>query len=356
MDVAARNYETAYEKLLTEVFETTTSWSDRWTEARLLADIISLRIIRCHLWNEQYVTAKRRWSYHIAQMSNVLDRKGHGTDTYGFAAWMSRWNCCLAEFLHAANLPVFTPISAPPSRSPMLAPDVFQEPQTIYAPAEKSINVSDRLSPLDYLHHPGFYYLRAAEYTSVRARRAEHIALDDAESTHDVYLCPLPAEEATVDHGAVQISLLVLARREFEMRQQRRMADGITYQLAKLKMAAAATRGKTEYWGEALKELRNMAGVYRKEGWWEVLEDVLWSIVECGRNNGDGGSVVVAGLELLCKEVFKERGGWKYDLGRCLEGVEAVKVRPTMVVRGGDVVSFCRSPHIPQLAAQLIPQ
>lgn len=351
MDIAARNYETAYERLLTEVFETTTSWSERWAEARLLADITSLRIVRCYLWGEQYTAAKRRWAYHITQMTSILDRKGRGTDTYGFAAWMSRWNRCLAELLQAASLPVFAPVV--PSLT--LRSDVLQDTPNIYAPAEKNINVSDRLSPQDYLHHPGFYYLHAAEYIAERSRRSKRISVSDTDNTHDSYLCPPPSEEAAADHVILQLTLLQQARREFGLRGQKRMADSIAYSIAKLKMTTAPA--KEEYWGEALKELRSMAGIYRKEGWWEVLEDVLWSIVQCGRNSGDGGSVVVAGLELLCRNVFKEREGWVYDLGRCLDGVETIKVRPTMVVRGEDVVSFCklsqsnRKPsHIPRLA------
>lgn len=256
-------------------------------------------------------------------MTDILDRKGRGTHTYGFAAWLSRWNRCLAELLQAAELPVFAPVQ----RS---VGDVPRDPPALYAPPEKTISVSDRLVPQDYLHHPGFYYLRAAEYLGERAKRAKRISTD---GVHDTYLCSVPED----GNGEEELGLLVAARREFEVRGQKRMADGVGVAIARLKMAAGA-------WGEGLKELRGVAGGYRKEGWWEVLEEVLWGVVECARNSGDGGSVVVAGLELLCRDVFKEKKEWAYDLGRCLDGIDAVKVRPTMVVRGGDVVSFCRSP------------
>jgi hypothetical protein len=343
MDVAARNYETAYDKLLTEVFETTTSWSERWTEARILADIMILRIIRCHLWGEQYTAAKRRWSYHIAQMAKVLDSKGKGTETYGFSAWMSRWNRCLAELIQTGYFPVFTISVHPSPHTPMLTPgiDSLELPVT-YAPPEKSISVSDRIGPQDLLHHAGFYYLKAADYLSERARRAKRISVSDNADIHDTYLCLPPQDESGTDHDTSQIPLLALARREFEMRQQKRMADSITLQIAKLKMTRAPQDPK--YWGEALKDFRSVAGVYRKEGWWDILEDILWSIVQCGRNGGDGGSVVIAELELMCNAVFKKRRGWRYDLGQCLRGVEAVKVKPTLVIRASDVVSFRGSP------------
>ncbi|KAJ9627661.1 hypothetical protein H2203_002873 [Taxawa tesnikishii (nom. ined.)] len=54
MDVAERHYSFAIEELFNPegVFETTPSWSPRWDEARLLCDVIALRVLRCQLWRE----------------------------------------------------------------------------------------------------------------------------------------------------------------------------------------------------------------------------------------------------------------------------------------------------------------
>ena len=76
-----RSYETAYEGLLQDIFSTTNSWSGRWTEARLLADILSIRVLRCLLWTECWTTAVRRWEYHIIKMRDFVDAKGKGTQT-----------------------------------------------------------------------------------------------------------------------------------------------------------------------------------------------------------------------------------------------------------------------------------
>lgn len=258
-------------------------------------------------------------------MAAVLDRKGHGTETVGWAAWKARWNRCLAELLVAAEVGVFRV-------APVVVGEV-QEPPALWAAPEKGINVSERVGPGELLQHAGFYYLRAAEWGEERARRA----IGAVGEGWDAYLCGSPEEEAAAGHGE-QVAMLAAARREFEGRGQRRMVDGVGVRIARLLRQA----GK---WGEALKELRSVAGGYRREGWWEILEEVLWGVVECGWKSGDGGGVVVAGLELLCKDVFRERRDWRYDLGRCLDGMDTLKVRPTMVVRGGDVVSFCKSHH-----------
>ena len=81
MDTAARSYEIAYESLIQDIMSTTNSWSGRWLEARLLADILSIRILRCLLWLESWTAAVRRWKYHIIKMRGLIDAKGKGTQT-----------------------------------------------------------------------------------------------------------------------------------------------------------------------------------------------------------------------------------------------------------------------------------
>jgi hypothetical protein len=333
MDVAGRNYETAYEKLLIEVFEATSSWTERWTEARMLADILAIRIIRCHLWLENYVGAKQRWSYHISRMKDVIDRRGKGSDTYGFAAWLSRWNKCLADLLHVANLPAFS-VNIPTVRTHGL---LDSEPPTIYYRPDR---VGELLTSQELLHHAGFYYLAAAEWTKIRQARAKRIDIDNKD-LNDTYLCPPPQEEQEFEHDSLQMSYLALARSEFDLRQQERMVEAVSYQLAKLRMLKAPENPKL--WIEALKDLRTIASRYRREGWWILLEDVLWRIIECGRHGGDAASIVLAEFELMCRPVFRQRPGKKYDLSKCLEGIETPNVKPTIVARASDVVNIRES-------------
>ena len=65
MDAALRNYESAYETLFgQEVFETIAGWNRRFNDARLLADVLAIRIIRCLLWAGQTAAAVRSWVTH----------------------------------------------------------------------------------------------------------------------------------------------------------------------------------------------------------------------------------------------------------------------------------------------------
>lgn len=335
MDTAGRNYETAYEKLFSEVFETTASWSDRWKDARVLSDILALRMIRCYLWLDNYAGAKAKWSYHIRRTQDILNRKGKGTETYGFATWMSRWNQCLGDLLRLGHLSVFNTSTG--GIQTMLVPDMGAGLPPIYAQPPNMRPGSRPLATQDILHHAGFYYAAAADWTSRRKALAAKINLEDRDNP-DIYLCPAPADEATTDHASLEMASLVSAKEEFRTAVQKRMEDALAFRLAKLMMIKAPEQ--PEMWGMALRELRGVASTYRKEGWWWLLEEVLWAMVECAKNAGDAMSVVTARWELMAMQVFGERKGGVYQVGRFLEGMEVVN-KPTVVVRAGEVVSFC---------------
>ena len=79
-DVALRSYEQAYDTLLgTDVLETIPAWNPRFNDARLLADIVAIRALKCLLLSGQSTAAVRRWQLHNDRVSDIVDRKGHGT-------------------------------------------------------------------------------------------------------------------------------------------------------------------------------------------------------------------------------------------------------------------------------------
>ncbi len=100
MDTALRSFELAYETLLgTDVLDAIPSWSPRWNEARLLADIIAIRGLRCLLWGGQTSASVRRWQAHRDRMCDFVDRRGRGTDNYGWKAWEARWAIVMANLI-----------------------------------------------------------------------------------------------------------------------------------------------------------------------------------------------------------------------------------------------------------------
>jgi len=247
---------------------------------------------------------------------------------------MSTWNRVFAELLQSANPHVFAPVApgSPNTLIPSVAPNSNMQ---IYILPEKNVQYAEKISPREHLHHPGFYYLSAANYAADRHARV----LNYMESEpFDDYLCSPPGDELTkVDHYGTQIDLFELAKKEFLAKGQKRMGDMMTHNIARLKME----RGSDSDWAEALEQLRELAQGYRQEKWIPLLEEVLWRIVECTRKSGDGGQQVAAELELLSSKFLKKQG-WTYDLMNCLGTKRSGGTRPVVALREEDVIPFCK--------------
>lgn len=222
---------------------------------------------------------------------------------------------------------------SPNSLVPSLVPNLNMQ---IYAQPEKNIQSMDKISPQEYLHHPGFYYLSAANYAAERHARV--LRYTESEPFDD-YLCFPPNDELTkVDHCGHQINLFELAKREFFSRGQKRMGDMMSHNIARLMME----RGDDSDWAEASALLQELARTYRQEGWIALLEEVLWMLFRCARKSGDGALQVAIELELLSSK-FPRKEGLSYDLLKCLSGSQNRIARPTISLREKDVTPFCES-------------
>ena len=227
---------------------------------------------------------------------------------------MSRWNQCLAELIQQADLDIFN-VNAPRPSPSLLTPDVLEEYPAIYAEPPPAKPGSRPLTSAEYLHHAGFYYSAAAQWIERRAAIVKRISPDDGNDLHDPYLCPPPQEEPSMDHTAVTIELLSKAKKEYAAHRQQRMADYTTYRIAKLK---ASTAGDSpEAWATVLKGFRAVLPGYRREGWWAAMDEVLWEVFDAAMLAGDAATTVTASYELMCGEVFQEKGAvtrlrWKH--------------------------------------------
>lgn len=305
MDAAVRSYESGYEVLLgPDVLESIASWSPRWNEARLLADVLAIRILRCLLWNGNSTAAVRRWQLHRDRLRDFVDRRGKGSATYGWEAWEARWATVMAELIKKAS---FTELAS----------------STTYLPAEKTIPIGERLLPWEYLHHPGYWYRLASKHLMGRRVLALKIPEEDRSPpgsspasaiaskayTYDTYLCPDPHEENPlpgfkgVDHSALIIDSLSKAIVEFQQRCQTRIVE-------ELQLLAANENMKRENWDDALTILRPLwqKMSFRKEGWWNAVEEISWALRKAASNAGDGGSVVAVDWEMMNKSMPRHPG------------------------------------------------
>lgn len=292
MDVAMRSFEGCYEGLLgNDVFESIASWSPRWNEARMLADIVVIRIIRCMLWNGHATAASARWRSHREVMRDLVDRRGKGSSTYGWEAWESRWATVMGEIVQKMELPAF-------SRSSNGALFIFHEKTT---PLETT-------NPWNYLHHPGYWFKEASIHAYRRQVLAHAIPEEDRVSPdassasqlarrgqmYDTYMCHEPNIEGSLDHSISLQSLLDKAIAEYDVRSQTRMVEDLRLQKGKVSL-------KSGHFDDALRTLQTLWNgmTFRRDGWSDLAEEVLWTLRVAAARAGKIDIVITADWELL---------------------------------------------------------
>jgi solute carrier family 25 protein 38 len=324
MESACRHYTAALEALLGPdgIFETTASWSPRWEQARLLADIVAMRILRCLLWSNLTTTAVQSWSNYRHRLRELIDRRGKGTTNYGWEAWESRWSRMMAELVRRANLPAFTDFSE-------------REEFKIYAPVEKAIPVGERIRPFDHLHHSGYWYRIAAKHGRRRRRIASDLPEDDCTppgqspasamasryGTYDTYLCPEPWQERptperkTYNHSKEIFHALEKAQKQF--RAQPRSRSELC-----LEMARELIRNRQ--YPDAMKLLFHLwTGMsWRKDQWWELVFEVTRNLRECAKQLGDAKVLAATEFEMYSDQLPISKT-FTYALMRCGEGLQA---------------------------------
>ena len=319
MDIALRSFEQAYETLLgADVLDSIPSWSPRWNEARMLADILAVRTLRCLLWNGQHSSAVRRWQSHRDRMCDLIDTRGRGTNNYGWKAWEARWAITMANLMERAVIPGLAP-----------------ELGVLFLQPEKGV-IGERLPPWELLHHTGYWYRSAARHLYARRALAYDIPEEDRRPpdfspaskvanrafTYDTYMCPEPHEEYPiqgregVDHSKLIIACLSAARSEFQRHKQPRFAQEIALECAK--EFAGARRWKEAF--DLLLPLWDDTAA-RLGGWLQIVEDVGWILRAAAAHLGRGDVILGIDWELLSQK-YTRRQGWRYDIARALEGVQ----------------------------------
>ncbi|KAK5995019.1 hypothetical protein PT974_03411 [Cladobotryum mycophilum] len=301
IDVAIRSFEQAYDILLSQdVFELLPSWSPRWNEARLLADIISIRCLRLHLWMGQSSMAVRRWQAHRERVTYIVENQGRGTQNYGWQAWEARWAMVMANLIEMVEIPGLAPSTS-----------------AIYLPPEKPV-LGERLKPWELLHHTGYWYRIAAGHLARRREFARRMPEEDRGAPD-----ASPASQVASKAYMTQ----------FQARKQHRIAAEIAVDCAK-EMASQ------ESWNEVVAMLRPIweDSSFRSEWWIDISEDVLWLMRRAAASSGRGDLVVAIDWELMDRR-YTLRPKWHYDLEKSLEGVK-LEAKPSVSISDDNVPSF----------------
>lgn len=278
MEAACRNYEAAYEGLFSgELIESIPSWSTRFNDARMLADTIAIRIIRCFLWSAQSAAAVKWWSKHKERMQDLIDRRGKGTATYGWQAWCGMWSKIMAELIEKAEI---FPIAAR-----RVAPGDVLPVQLL---PEREAAAMERQAPWEHLHHEGYWLSNLSKHIETRRQFAMQIAPEDraleqnsnAASNkrahmYENYLVPDPAREYSmltipeVGYTKRFCESIDGAIQSFQARSQRRMIE-----LLELRLSGEHVQAKS--WSKAVEKLRPVwyETSWREQGWWSLLSQV----------------------------------------------------------------------------------
>lgn len=343
MDAACRNYESAYESLFSpELFESIPSWSRRFNEARLLADAIAIRIIRCQLWTEQPTGAVRSWRNHRDRIRSILNKQENGTENYGWEAWESMWSKIMAEIVARVDL---ASLSLLDSQSEHIS--------SIFASSEKALPTGERIGPWEQLHHAGYWLVKAVKHIQKRKALALQIPEKDraspGESTasdlvskrhlYDTYLAPEPFAERPLtkdggyDYRSDVIDALKAAMESFAARGQLRTNE-------RLQVEEATELLEEEAWTDAAFILTGLwkHTKWRSAGWFNFLSRVGWALFQCATQSQDQDLLIRLMWELSSR-VFPAEPEFAYDLHAALAKFESTDSRPAVVLSTDEIVS-----------------
>lgn len=301
MEAAVRNYETAYDILFgPETFEAVPSWSPRFNETRLLADVIAIRIIRGLLWMGQTTNAVRSWISHRDRIGDIVDRRGTGTGNYGWESWQTIWSKTMADLIQRSQV------------LPM--PENSQsESNTLFIHSEKTLPPTDRYAPWESLHHEGYWMNLAQRHTQNRRMRALEMSEEDRASPgqspastiaskshlYDKYLTPEPYIERPLDdrpgydYTSEILRSLDAAIRQFTAHSQLRMS-----QVLQLKKAMELIRSSA--WRDAATILMPIwrDSALRRSGWWLLVNEIGNALLICTLEMNDKDTLVQLNWEL----------------------------------------------------------
>ncbi|KAL3469325.1 Gryzun, putative trafficking through golgi-domain-containing protein [Aspergillus californicus] len=346
VDAALKNYESAYETLFgQEVFEIIAGWDPKFNSARLLADALAIRIIRCLLHNGHTTAAVKFWGNHRCRSRDIVNRRGKGSRNYGWEAWEATWSMVMAQLIGQAKIPLFTSMG--------ISQDNLEEHHSIFVPHDKTFPPGDTVAPWEQLHHEGYWLHRSAKHTMSRRALAEQIPEEDRippgqspasqiaskAYLYDTYLAPethiesLQSGAGGFDHSSLILKTLKMALVEFSKRGQVRMTEGLSLEIAEEHMRLGS-------WSEAYHILRPIwpSLTWRRSGYWQLMEKFAWALRECARNVQDHETIIRVDWELLSC-VFPLRSGWNYDIHQSLADLPSANPKPSIVVKAEDVVS-----------------
>ncbi|CAO3693960.1 unnamed protein product [Rhizopus stolonifer] len=278
---ALKSYETAYHSITTLLSPNPSPGhfpmvidSKRWTEARILADCLNIKICKLYLYMNDPTVALAQLNGHLHMFQSYSPSWGIGEQTYEYWACLSKQYQLFADMIDAAvqagyRIPIPTEYLTS-AGSPMMG----------------QISNTTGCNPGAILQHPGFYYHLAAMCCAERRRRfLEH------ERTSSDQL-----SEKEVDHSGLTIELLTKSYEQFKRYRNSRMTLYLAAEIAGMYY-------ETGKYDMAIKFFERIGKTYRKEKWNMVLTSILrWSL-RCAKELKSWEKAAECLVELMSDEL-----------------------------------------------------
>ncbi|OBZ70000.1 Trafficking protein particle complex subunit 11 [Grifola frondosa] len=254
-----KHYQDSYSSLLV-MFGSTAILpprTKRWAEAKVLADCISLKIVKLYLYNNEHALALSHHNSHMRKFADFSRGWGIGEETFEFWSWLARQHRVFAELLEQgtrSTLKIPTQHATPSPSAATVAVQAAENSQM----AIDAMRVLG-LNPTQALQHPGFYYYMAAHCTEMRRER--FLSALESESTQ--HSSPGFMNEKKVDHLTIIL----------EVRD-------ISYRIAQ-------TYYESGKFDMAVRFFERIAKTYRREKWVSLLRPLLSQWYACAQQLGD---------------------------------------------------------------------
>ncbi|WFC97592.1 hypothetical protein MYAM1_000307 [Malassezia yamatoensis] len=230
---ALSQYGEAYECLMHACLANTkvlAPRTKRWAEAKVLADTLSVKLIKLHLYRQAVPQAMNQYQRHIRHIAELSTGWGISTSTYEFWSWLTKQFQILGDLILHATRP-----SEPSER---LSSSLLS-------------GVSNGIFGA-FMAQPGTHFYHAALCTLERAERFR-VSQDGDD-------LPNYAKEAQIDHIALSVDLFTTAYEAYKQNNQNRHMYLMAARIAMTYFSAAR-------YSEALPYLDRALRWYRRSRW-----------------------------------------------------------------------------------------
>ncbi|TBU21299.1 Gryzun, putative trafficking through golgi-domain-containing protein [Dichomitus squalens] len=294
--VALKHYQDAYSTLII-MFGSTAILpprTKRWAEAKVLADCITVKIVKLYLYNNEHALALSHQNGHMRKFADFSRGWGIGEETFEFWSWLARQHRVFAELLEQGT------------RSTLKIPSAYPPPALSAAAMAAQVLEATQmgldtmrvlgLNPNQALQHPGFYYYMAARCTERRRERF----LSALESDGELQQSNAPGfvNEKKVDHLTIALELYTRAYELFKKwsPQQGNNPGRLTLWIA---YRIAQTYHDSGKFDMAVRFFERIARTYRRESWQSLLHPLLSQWYKCAQQLGDVDLSVRLLVEML---------------------------------------------------------